>query len=170
MVSTIDRKPGDSPKSLPERLLGQSLGEVMEGVTDNPEPDADLPEELAATLDKKLRALFAPSSEDPEFLYDFGMQLYERGDMEAAYDYLQQAVSLDEENPDYSFALGCCVFTLTENPEKALPYLLKANELQPDTKAFKDVLCLCYRALGDFKKARELLIQCVEPSQGAGPM
>ncbi len=93
--------------------------------------------------------------------YDFGVFAFEDGDYEDAESNLSKALEKDAENPYYNHFMGK-TYQKMERHEKAMHYLNRAWQINPDVSGLKYDLGLQHFKMSNYKKAADLFIEVAE--------
>jgi tetratricopeptide (TPR) repeat protein len=129
--------PGDVSLRYAQALLYQEQGRLQRAAT-------------------ALESLVADSPEDAGLLNALGYLLTDSLDRhEQAFDYIQQALTLEPDNAAIIDSMGWVLFHLGDH-EAALDYLRRAFDLFPDPEVAAHIIDV-YWALGDQTEARDLL-------------
>jgi tetratricopeptide (TPR) repeat protein len=103
--------------------------------------------------------------DDQQLLFEYGLVLDRNGKSEQAILIMEQVLEMD---PNHAEALNYIGYTWADKNihlEKALEYILKANELKPDNGFIIDSLGWAYYRLGDYQKAAKHLERSLELEQ-----
>ncbi len=103
-------------------------------------------------------------------LYEYGLFYEDQGKRARAMELLEQVIA---SNPEHAAALNFVGYTWADEGvhlEKALAYILKAIELEPENGYIRDSLGWVYYRLGDVERALKELEKAVELSPEDGPI
>ena len=112
----------------------------------------------------EIKRLLEDGYESAQVFSSYGYIEYHQGKIDSAVDYFREALNLD---PDYPNALNSLGYILADeniDPDEALKYCLKANNLQHDHYPYLDSLGWAYFKNGDIEAAETILREAYSKS------
>lgn len=101
------------------------------------------------------------SYDDPEQIYQRGLDYFELGNYTAAIEAFEQVIKLEPDNAEVHYILGQSYFIFGKYSE-AVERLQNANYIQPDNANILLSLCYAYSMIGRYQKSKETCYKVIQ--------